>query len=314
MPMISGWRRDHRPEEFCMASSLPGCYILLMFLCLVSSLFPGCARHHRLSAGDNKTVVQVSTIGVPESSAERPARHPGFSMHWGGRKVASCMDCHVDHTHRAVAGERGEGAGAQRCLSCHQGCGARQALSGGPPGGCLRPVRSSGPGPIPARPLLITACNLCHPKEYKEFSTYITMHSQFSCTTCHHVWHGVIPRCTQCHPRHGAGLNGIGCTKCHPPHMVLRIKFPARSPGNICIGCHRGAYEDLKEAGGRHRGLRCTTCHPGEHGTTKRCIQCHGDVHKRGKGGGIAPEYHMCTRCHGQAHVLIIHPMRSASP
>ncbi len=282
--------------------------VLAILQCLILFSFSGCALN-QLPANENKTVVHGSTARIPEDNRQGRIRPLGFPMHWGGSKGTRCLDCHVDHTRHAEMGRKGGGgAGVHRCLSCHQGCGARLRTATRSSRGCLGPIRFSGPGPIPAKPLLITACNLCHPREYKEFSTYTTMHSQLSCTTCHHVWHGVIPRCTQCHPPHGAGLNNMACTKCHPPHMVLRIRFPAGSPNNLCTGCHRGVYRDMKEAGDGHRALSCISCHPGEHGTTKRCIQCHKGVHKGQKGKGISAKYYVCTRCHGQAHALIVHP------
>jgi predicted CXXCH cytochrome family protein len=91
------------------------------------------------------------------------------------------------------------------------------------------------------------------------------------------------------------------CVSCHPPHKVFKVAYVPTTPNNVCGACHRKAEEMLARRTTKHSRLACTFCHPDEHQTIKRCVDCHGKPHPE----KMLKKFSTCGGCHGVAHSVI---------
>lgn len=197
--------------------------------------------------------------------------------------LPKCTRCH-DHPH----GEK-----LVRCGSCHQ--------------------QAHSPLSIPASRALSQGCYVCHEEQDKEMKTFITRHTDLYCTACHHSRHGYIPACLECHQKHTGTIPTAGamresaspldqCLSCHSPHKALKVAYPEDTPNAICKYCHRKAGEMLERSKTKHSTFACSRCHPGQHKTIKRCVDCHGRPHPE----EILNKFSSCGGCHGVAHSLVL--------
>jgi hypothetical protein len=213
----------------------------------------------------------------------------------GGKHRIDCRQCHVQfHIYRP--GKVPYKEILPKCETCHEQVHGAELVQCT---GCHSEVHT--PMNIPPGPALEQGCYVCHPKVDREMKTYITRHTELDCCACHHTRHGYIPECIECHQPHTVGgITGIGCLTCHPPHKALQVVYPKDIRQESCVGCHRNAYEMLKQSDTKHTYLSCTKCHPERHRAIKRCRECHGEPHN----AAMLQKYRICGQCHGVAHSL----------
>jgi predicted CXXCH cytochrome family protein len=194
--------------------------------------------------------------------------------------------------------------GANVCLICHdKEFAVGEYIHSSVDKACTECHSPHTPWEIPAvRRKLDQACYTCHAEQDREMKTYLTWHTEFYCSTCHHTKHGYIPQCLECHQRHTDKVSIFldACLTCHPPHKALQVVSPADIPKEACAVCHRSQYELLQRSQTKHSALQCTKCHPDNHRTILRCSQCHVEPNC----AGIHQKNMPCGQCHGPAHAL----------
>lgn len=213
----------------------------------------------------------------------------------GGKHRIDCQRCHVKfHIYRpgkvqykdimpkcSACHDLVHGADLAQCSECHS--------------------NAHAPLNIPAGRALEQGCHVCHPELDKEMKTYITQHTELYCFSCHHTRHKYVPECMECHQPHTKGMTQAECLTCHPPHKALQVVYPEDIPQEACAGCHRHAYDMLKQSNTKHMALSCVKCHPDEHRAIMRCRECHPQIHSRAAKLHRLP---VCGKCHGVAHSL----------
>ena len=212
----------------------------------------------------------------------------------GGKHRIDCKRCHVQfHVYRP--GKVQYEDVLPKCEACHEQVhGEDLALCSACHTNAHTPMK------IPAERPLEEGCFICHAEVDKEMKTYITKHTGLYCSSCHHTRHRYVPECMECHRPHAEGMTQAECLACHPPHKVREVVYPEDIPDKTCAGCHRDAYEKLKQTGAKHSALGCAKCHPEKHGAIMRCRECHDEPH----GASMMEKFRVCGKCHGTAHSL----------
>lgn len=275
-------------------------YITLALAILGLGLsFIGCVAKAPSEPGAEKDISSVyASEGEPLKPEECGRCHTRIYyliVTEGGKHRIDCRQCHVQfHIYRP--GKVPYKEILPKCETCHEKVHGEELVQCS---GCHSEVHA--PMNIPPGSALEQGCYVCHPKVDKEMKTYITQHTELDCCTCHHTRHRYIPECTECHQPHAVGgMTHIGCLTCHPPHKALQVVYPKDIPQESCFGCHRNAYEMLRQSDTKHTALSCTECHPEKHRAIKRCRECHGEPHS----AAMLQKYRVCGQCHGVAHGL----------
>jgi predicted CXXCH cytochrome family protein len=217
-----------------------------------------------------------------------------------------CRQCHLEF-HTFIAGKTNYEDILPKCARCHEHPHGEELLQCS---SCHQEAHS--PLYIPASRALSQGCYVCHPGPDKDIKTFSTRHTDLYCTACHHTKHGNIPECLECHKKHTETLPAPGkmtqssapldqCLSCHPPHKALKVAYPDDTPNAVCGYCHRKAREMLEQSNTKHTALLCIKCHPDQHKTIKRCIECHGTPHPE----QMLKKFNSCGGCHGVAHSLV---------
>jgi len=219
----------------------------------------------------------------------------------GGKHQIECVDCHTQF-HMYNPKKRPYEAVIPQCEICHgvfHGKGTKEAL--------LLDCASCHTDPhapliIPAAALSNNACMSCHVKETKQITDNISRHTtEVACADCHHVKHGYIPQCNECHEPHSPGyeMDDNTCMGCHPVHMPAKITYSEDTPNLICAGCHEKAYGLLQNNHTKHTDVMCSECHSA-HKKIPLCSECHGLPHSK----RMMQDTTKCGNCHGIAHNL----------
>jgi len=212
----------------------------------------------------------------------------------GGRHKIDCARCHV-RFHVFQPGKDNYEEVMPECETCHE------AAHGGDLVHCLQcHSEPHAPLNIPADRALEQGCPVCHSEADKEIKTFVTQHTEFYCSSCHHTRHGYVPECQECHQPHSEEMTQSDCLTCHPPHKALEVVYPEDIPQEACAGCHRNAYDMLAKSGTKHAAMGCARCHP-KHRAITRCRQCHPEPHS----AEMLQEFRTCGHCHGVAHSLV---------
>ena len=155
---------------------------------------------------------------------------------------------------------------------------------------------------IPGAALTNDACMSCHTKETNLITTNVSRHTTaVSCADCHHVRHGYIPNCNECHESHSPGyaMDDAACMSCHPVHTPKKITYSRKeNPDLICAGCHDSVYGLLQNNPTKHTDVRCSDCHSA-HARIPLCTECHPQPHS-----AKMLANRTCGECHGIAHDL----------
>ncbi len=213
----------------------------------------------------------------------------------GGRHKIVCRRCHVQfHAYNPKKDNYEESL--PKCSQCHSK----------PHGDRLILCTNCHQQPHTPKEILVSStlslnCDSCHAAIDKEIKIFITQHSNFYCSICHHTKHGYKPECMECHMPHSEDMSQPDCLKCHNPHQALQVRYPADIKNTTCAICHNMAYTMLIESGTKHAVFRCTKCHPEKHRTIETCQSCHNPHDKT-----IIDHNKLCGTCHGIAHSLII--------
>jgi predicted CXXCH cytochrome family protein len=269
--------------------------LVLAMFCLGMA---GCAGQTPPESTLEKDLPAIYASGVQPMKPQECGRcHPyfyGLIRTEGGKHRIDCIECHEEfHVYRPgkveyedilpkcdACHELVHGAELAQCLECHS--------------------EPHAPLKIPADRALEHGCHLCHPELDKEMKTYVTQHTEMYCHSCHHTRHGYAPACMECHQPHTKEMTQAECLACHPPHKALEVVYPEDIPPETCAGCHRNAYDMLKQSDTEHTALSCAKCHP-NHREIIQCQECHPEPHK----DSILRAFPVCGRCHGVAHSLL---------
>lgn len=246
-----------------------------------------------------KDVFSVYATEIQPLSSEDCGRcHPHFYdliKKDGGKHRIGCTECHVEfHIYRP--GKLQYEQILPKCDACHDLVHGEDLAQCS---GCHSEVHT--PMNIPAERALEQGCHICHPELDKEMKTYVTQHTELYCSSCHHTRHGYVPECLECHQPHEKWMTQADCLTCHPPHKALEVVYPEDVSPEICAGCHRNAYEALKQSGTKHSAVTCVSCHPKKHRAIKRCRECHPEPHS----AAFLGKFRVCGQCHGAAHNLL---------
>jgi len=214
----------------------------------------------------------------------------------GGKHRINCRRCHVKF-HQYNPEKNNFEESLPKCAQCHDKPHGDKLIQ------CLEcHQQPHTPKEIPASNTLSLGCDSCHAAIDKEIKMFITQHSNFYCSICHHTKHGYKPECMECHMPHSEDMVQADCLTCHLPHQALQVIYPANTPNQTCALCHKMAYELLTESNTKHAAFRCTKCHPDKHRTINQCQDCHPKPHDE----SITQKTQVCGSCHGIAHSLVI--------
>ena len=219
----------------------------------------------------------------------------------GGKHQIECVDCHTQF-HMFNPKKRPYETVIPLCETCHgvfHGEGTKEA----PLVDCDScHTDPHAPLIIPGAVLSNNACKSCHTKETKQITENVSRHTtEVSCADCHHVKHGYIPQCNECHESHSPeySMDDNACLGCHPVHMPTKITYSKKdTPNLICAGCHTQAYDLLQNNYTKHTDVKCSDCHSA-HKKIPLCSECHGIPHSKRMLQGTK-----CSDCHGIAHNL----------
>jgi hypothetical protein len=214
----------------------------------------------------------------------------------GGKHRIDCRRCH-EQFHQYIPEKNNYQESLPKCSQCHNKPHGEKLIQCA---NCHQQVHT--PLDIPASNTLSLGCDTCHSAIDKEIKMFITQHSNFYCSICHHTKHGYKPECMECHMPHSEEMMQADCLTCHLPHQALQVVYPSEIPNQTCALCHKTAYNTLIESNTKHAGFRCTKCHPDKHRTIKQCQECHIKPHDE----SITKNTQICGSCHGIAHSLVI--------
>ena len=217
-----------------------------------------------------------------------------------------CRECHLQ-VHSYFPGKNKYEDILPKCARCHEYPHGEELVNCS---NCHQEAHA--PLFIPASNDLGQGCYVCHEKLTKDMNTFVTQHTEFSCTACHHTRHGKTPECLECHQGHkgsppsaGAAMSDLTplgqCLNCHPPHKALKVIYPDDTPDTACAYCHRKASAMLAKTISKHSALQCIQCHPQKHRNIKRCKECHGNPHPE----EMTNNFNTCGQCHGVAHSIV---------
>jgi predicted CXXCH cytochrome family protein len=274
----------------------PALYAGVLCLCLgllgcITDVTPEPAPGNRISSVYED--VKVKPL-QPADCGRCHQRIFGLLKNKGGRHRIDCQRCHVQF-HTYYPGKVPYQEVLPKCESCHDQVHGKELARCS---GCHSEVHS--PMSIPAGRALDQGCFICHPGVDKEMKTYLTRHTEFYCSSCHHTRHRYVPECQECHQPHVEGMSQSECLTCHSPHKALQVTYPEDTSDKACVGCHRIAFVTLKESNTKHSAVNCTKCHPQRHRGILRCQQCHNQPHP----AAILQKFSVCNQCHGAAHSL----------
>ena len=233
-------------------SATGGALLPLLTALAAVTLHPGGAAAQQVEAGAGDTTY----VADGDTVAFRHAEHT----------EVACTDCHSTeeaHGTLTVTPIRGcrschhVGATAQPCTRCHE----RSELRGA--------------GTYPVSSDLVMSVDTVRGRELPFDHA---SHEDLECAECHSDGTGLSAgsvRCAECHEEHhGAEVRCVSCHReapeethtlavhasctgsgCHDASTLpVTARAMARSPRNVCLGCHR----DLED----HRpGERCARCH-----------------------------------------------------
>jgi predicted CXXCH cytochrome family protein len=206
------------------------------------------------------------------------------------------------------------------------------------------------------RPKSEDACSACHPGQAGVVGTVHDLRTNFPddrnlagdtprdagpCSGCHTAHRPARTPvagpadaqglCTTCHRADGCakgklagneGHAGHGCLACHNPHDSGQHGFLAKSPADLCKGCHAELYA---VTGGPHDRTRRPGAWPKSSGTQGPCEACHKAHGPKGSGlfrfDVAADGNHdaACLACHADAAwgahtgTAAIHPQKISS-
>jgi hypothetical protein len=220
----------------------------------------------------------------------------------GGKHQIECVDCHKEF-HVFNPKKRPYETAIPKCETCHgvfHGDGTKET----PLVDCAScHTDPHAPLIIPGSALGNDACMSCHTKETKQITDNVSRHTtEVACSDCHHVKHGYIPQCNECHESHSPGfaMDDNACMSCHPVHMPAKITYSEKDTSNIiCAGCHDQAYGLLQNNYTKHTDVKCSECHS-VHKRIPLCSECHGMPHSK----KMMHDTAKCGDCHGIAHDL----------
>jgi len=305
-------RNQPQHERYTRARLLilftPVLFCLLLFL-------PGSSNGIDSAGNPTGAEGQHSIIPYPDKKKELTTEecmqcHPAIAtlLRTAGAKHSrvQCRQCHLQF-HTFVAGKTDYNDILPKCTRCHNHPHGEELLQCS---SCHQEAHA--PLAIPAGRALSQGCYVCHPVQDKDIKTFSNRHTDLYCTACHHTKHGFIPDCLECHKKHTGTVPTPGkmlprtapldqCLSCHPPHKALKVAYPENTPNTVCSYCHRKAGEMLERSNTKHTALPCIKCHPHQHKTIKRCIECHGRPHPE----GMLKKFRSCAGCHGVAHSLV---------
>jgi predicted CXXCH cytochrome family protein len=298
VPMLSDSKRGRDPGtrwEILRSARWMAFAAGVICLCLG---FWGCVTRVPPEPGAQKDVSALYDIEIeplkPHDCAQCHPQIYSLVKNRGGRHRIDCRRCHVQF-HMYRPGKAPYEEVIPKCSSCHGPVHGKELAECS---GCHTEVHA--PMNIPAGRALEQGCSVCHPDVDREMKTYITQHTDLYCISCHHSRHRYVPECQECHQPHTRGMTQSDCLTCHRPHKALQVAYPADMSSEACTGCHRDAYEALKQSNTKHTAVSCTKCHLEKHRTFVRCSECHPEAH----GAAMLQKFSTCNQCHGAAHSL----------
>lgn len=193
-----------------------------------------------------------------------------LTAHPGGHSQQDCAACHSNHTTIRL------------CLDCHQ-----PHVKSMTSADCLRCHPAHQPQNIryqQAEKIPKQFCAACHQTEAEGLATAGDGHRDSldgSCTICHpeHKPQGkaTVVACNDCHPRAKRRHYVLGdCAGCHDPHQPHKLDLGQEQELKpVCISCHNNQLRLIQQYPNKHTEMDCGKCHPGEHGSTRECLECH---------------------------------------
>jgi len=220
----------------------------------------------------------------------------------GGKHQIECVECHTQF-HMFNPKKRPYETVIPQCETCH-GVFHGEGTKDTPLVDCAScHTDPHAPLIIPGSVVTHAACMSCHANETKQITDNVSRHTtEVSCSDCHHVKHGYIPQCNECHESHSPEhkMDDAACMSCHPVHMPAKITYSRQeTPNLICAGCHEQAYGLLKNNITKHTDVKCSDCHSA-HKLIPLCSECHGKPHS----SRMMQDTAKCGDCHGIAHNL----------
>jgi hypothetical protein len=125
----------------------------------------------------------------------------------------ACQKCHTAHGYKPTCftchKPHHEGQEVTTCTKCHS---------------VHKPLQITYEKDAPA-----ATCGSCHGKVYAKWQKTPSRHGKVNCAACHHLKHGYVPKCTECHAA---------------PH---KKEFLSRYPN--CLTCHLDPHDPPAKQG-----------------------------------------------------------------